>query len=218
MKIFALEFTNHCNAKCDYCPHGQGIHTRKKGFMTEETFERVLELVENDIGINGLGEPLLHQKCIEWIKRLSDKGIRVMLSTNGKLLNAQTLNRLKRAGVWKVVVNYGFFGKPNISEDDIVIYAKPGNEKELDDWGGRVGKSQRGKVECSFITDNWVQVLWDGKIIRCCQDFNNEYGLGNIFDGYKNKREIALCKECKGYLFNTALIVGNYDGKGEGLL
>lgn len=65
-----IELTNCCNIQCNMCPVGTGIMQRKKGFMSEEIFEKVLENI-NRYHIRGVrfirwGEPVLHPNFLEW--------------------------------------------------------------------------------------------------------------------------------------------------------
>jgi len=78
--------------------------------------------------------------------------------------------------------------------------------KQLRDLG-QVNADSAGKgnawKECSFIKNNEFVVLWDGRIVTCCEVFDGEPEeiLGSIFDDSlpeKNKY-ISKCATCMGY-------------------
>jgi MoaA/NifB/PqqE/SkfB family radical SAM enzyme len=72
--------------------------------MSDQTFERIFETVQGlsprpTVFFGGYGEPLIHHKLIEWVKRLKALGARVELITNGLLLTEERSLQLIRAGL-----------------------------------------------------------------------------------------------------------------------
>lgn len=79
----------------------------------------------------------------------------------------------------------------------------------------RVMPKKKVKNECDFLW-NEIVVNWDGSVVPCCFDMNNLFVLGNAFQDkikeiwnnkkiihlrktiLKNKKSIALCKDCPG--------------------
>ena len=57
-----LELTNHCNLKCSFCPTGNGLMVRPRGFMDPDVFDRALETAGplEFVLLFQWGEPLLH--------------------------------------------------------------------------------------------------------------------------------------------------------------
>lgn len=90
-----IELTNCCNIQCNMCPVGTEIMQRKKGFMSEEIFEKVLENIKR-YHIQGVrfirwGEPTLHPQFLKWGKILKKEGVLVHFNTNGLLLDEETI-------------------------------------------------------------------------------------------------------------------------------
>lgn len=222
MKIFAVEPTNNCNAKCSFCPHSnKNLHFRKRGFIKLKMIDKIIEITKADtISINGLGEPLLHKKIDIIVQKFTAAKIKTLLNTNGKLLDQNMYNKLNTAGLTRLIVTCDYYpwtkslNEHGIKPEYIVVDREPEYfqiKKELYDWAGRIGNLNREKVKCSYIENNWIQIMWDGTIVRCCQDFNADEPLGHINNLTSVKNiTINICKKCQGYRFDNALVVGNY--------
>lgn len=97
-----VELTNACNFRCLMCKTGTGDITRKTGFMSEDTFARLLE----HIGSRGTplrfirwGEPTLHPRWIDCMERAKQAGCLVHFNTNGSRLDDESLRAILRIGV-----------------------------------------------------------------------------------------------------------------------
>jgi len=83
-KIY-IEITNICNLHCKFCPDTN----RKKEFMTEENFEKVIEKIHahtNLVYLHVKGEPLLHSNLQEILKILEKYNLKANITTNGTLI------------------------------------------------------------------------------------------------------------------------------------
>jgi MoaA/NifB/PqqE/SkfB family radical SAM enzyme len=113
-----IELTNRCNADCYFCPRDQTPH---QGLMSEEVFEQAL-LRANDIrnlyaevdpsidiavSMCGLGEPLLHKRAPDFIRRSRDEGFYTTMSSNAALLDERRGNAVLDAGLQCVYINVG---------------------------------------------------------------------------------------------------------------
>lgn len=217
-----LEPTNYCNARCGFCPNGNGIMKRARGFISLETVWAIARNTEkNNIQIAGLGEPLLHSSIAQIVAILASAGIRAQLMTNGKLLTQKVYDSLITAGIHRIVVSAEYFGwnKDRIRESTIPVETmtidrklEGSIKKLLDDWGGRCGKTRTEKIPCSFLEDNWVTTTWDGSVQRCGVDFDNQYCLGNVNDDpiILPVSEHPYCKDCCGYKFKHSHFVGDW--------
>lgn len=234
LKIFAIEFCNVCDARCSFCPYPSPEHTREKGFMSPETLSRICEVAgwPRAINISGLGEPLLHKDCIRYISHLCANGFFVQLNTNGRRLDQGMYDALWEAGLHQLVVTADYFKwkhgelkvKNGLPVKFFTITREPDFpefgqvRKPLDDWAERVGKVDRPKVNCSFLQDDWVQIAWDGTIQRCCEDYNCNEPFGNVHTWNQERwqgRDISLCKQCKGFVFKSGIVAGDYEGSGQ---
>ena len=95
-----LESTNLCQLRCPFCPYDQ--MTRKKGFMSMETLEKVLEQAKGRTKtcyLHQIGEPLLHPKIVEMIKLVKAAGIRTSISTNAMVLDGDMAMDLFDSGL-----------------------------------------------------------------------------------------------------------------------
>lgn len=244
LKVFAIELTNWCNAKCSFCPYPLPEHNREKGYMTMNTLQRLIEVTEpGGVNLSGLGEPLLHPMIIPYVSLLIDNGFKVQLNTNGQRLNQLTYNNLVDAGLHNIVITADYFkwNKQAIAEKEqcpitmLTITREPDRpelgqkRKPLDDWGKQVGNVDRPKVRCSYLHDDFVDIMWDGRIKRCHVDFNGNHSFGSIFvdtdvaacrrsSKVVLEREISLCKNCSGYIFEDGIVSGDYDGDGLNLV
>jgi len=240
MKVFAIELTNWCNAKCGFCPYTSPDHNRPKGWMTEDTLRLLINKMEppREINLSGLGEPTLHRELVRFVSILRANGVAVQMNTNGQQLDQDLYDQLWEAGLNKIILTSDYFpwdkGKLKVKEGLPVTFFTISREpdhpelgqtqKPLDDWAGQVGSAPRDKVRCSFLHDDFVQVCWDGTVQRCCCDFNANHALGNMHDesfhdnyqaGVYVDREIPLCGGCAGYVFESGLVAGDYAGAGD---
>src|SRR5438477_6693049 len=87
-----------CNLACEYCNEFDDF---SKPVLTETMFQRVDKLAQlgtSVITISG-GEPLLHPELDQIIRRIRRRGMIAGLITNGYVLVAERIERLKRAGL-----------------------------------------------------------------------------------------------------------------------
>jgi MoaA/NifB/PqqE/SkfB family radical SAM enzyme len=102
-----FELTNHCNLRCSFCPTGNGLMQRPRGFMEPALFRRAVQ------GAGPLefallfqwGEPLLHPRFGELARFARDRGARTLVTTNGTLLDERRVEALLDAGVDRVTVS-----------------------------------------------------------------------------------------------------------------
>jgi len=95
-----VELTNMCNFKCCFCPIGTKSMNRTKGYMSDEVAEALIDNVERfhipGIRLIRWGEPTLHPKYLEIIRRLKNVscGAYVHINTNGSLLNQEQIQQM----------------------------------------------------------------------------------------------------------------------------
>ena len=97
LKRVYVEVTNKCNLNCSTCM--RNVWDVKFGYMTEETFERILASFQDlpnkpELFFGGYGEPLSHPRILDMIQHAKELGHRVSLITNGILLTERVANRL----------------------------------------------------------------------------------------------------------------------------
>lgn len=86
-KIY-LEISNICNLQCHFCP---GTRRRKRAMTTEEFTSLLPQLIpySDFLYFHLMGEPLCHPKLEDFLTQASNVGFKVILTTNGTLLNKQ---------------------------------------------------------------------------------------------------------------------------------
>ncbi|MFC1711402.1 radical SAM/SPASM domain-containing protein [Patescibacteria group bacterium] len=127
-----IELTNKCNLACIMCPHQEIIkqNLRPLGMMKFALFKKIINEIKEFaelVYLHGMGEPLLNQKIIRFVKYAKSKNLRVALSTNATLLDKDISQKLIKANI------------------DYIIFAVDGATKETYEYI-RVGAKLR-KVE-----------------------------------------------------------------------
>jgi radical SAM protein with 4Fe4S-binding SPASM domain len=100
------ELTDACNLRCVHCEQSAG--TRRADELTaEEALRLVDELVDAGVECVNLtgGEPLLRPDWARLARRFADRGVRVVLITNGVAVGEATIARMVDAGVAGVGVS-----------------------------------------------------------------------------------------------------------------
>lgn len=97
-----IEPTNRCNLECLTCI--RNVWDEPLGIMGWETFERILKGIQGFIPnptvfLGGFGEPFVHPKIIEMIRKAKDLGGSVELITNGILLTEDISEQLIETGL-----------------------------------------------------------------------------------------------------------------------
>jgi len=88
-----VEVTSQCNAACSYCPQPLIGH---KQHMPFELFKKLLPNIgyTDLVYLQGWGEPLLNPDLFSMIRACKATGKRVGFTTNGMLLNNETIQRM----------------------------------------------------------------------------------------------------------------------------
>ncbi len=104
-----VEATNICNFKCVYCPESFDDFEERSGGLTRldlAAFEKISSQIAQMGGVKTLnlymmGEPLVNLNLPDFIKIAQEKAIadRIILTTNGSLLNDNTARKLITAGL-----------------------------------------------------------------------------------------------------------------------
>lgn len=106
-KIY-LEISNICNLKCAFCPGTK----RKKKSLTEEELSLLLPKLRpyaDFLYFHLMGEPLCHPKLKTFLAMAGEAGFKVILTTNGTLLQKQQEILLSAPALHKVNVSLHAF-------------------------------------------------------------------------------------------------------------
>lgn len=108
LKKAYLEITNLCNLSCAFCPGTR----RPTGFLTPEDFSLLagrLRPHTEYLYLHLMGEPLAHPQLEEILRRAGALGFRVMITTNGTLLEERGGLLLASPAVERVSVSLHSF-------------------------------------------------------------------------------------------------------------
>lgn len=112
-KIY-LEISNICNLHCSFCPGTR----RKPGVMSEEDFRTLLPKLRpwsDYLYFHLMGEPLCHPKLETFLRLAGESGFRVILTTNGTLLNKQAAVLSDAAALHKMNISLHAFEANDLS-------------------------------------------------------------------------------------------------------
>lgn len=213
MKIYQVEISNYCNLSCKYCPHPSQY--RKKGIMSQATFEQVLLLAkkcgQKYLYLHNFGEPLLHPNLEQYITMAREKGIECSFYTNGILLNSERIKSLFNAGLRRISISNHTkntsskvlkeMDKANCYLDIEEVY----NPTFLHDWCGQVEFEgcthlcTKTQTPCIFEKQNAFVVLWNGDVASCCLDCNGiscKSRVEDLINGEYIFTKSILCRKC----------------------
>ncbi len=96
-----LEITNCCNLRCSFCPGT----SRKPGMLSPEQFRLLAEKLRpftDYLYLHVMGEPLTHPHLQQILEICAELGFRVILTTNGTLIEKQQETLLASSALHKI--------------------------------------------------------------------------------------------------------------------
>lgn len=144
MLSLQIELTNHCNYQCHNCPHSKSLLTRPRGYMSSETFGKIVEQGYKHahlFNFSFFGEPLLHPRFLEFTARIKNRPSKVqwVLNSNLSLATKETFSKL---------INYrlnNFRISVDASSSETYDVVRPSSSC-LDLDGNKVSKEDRFKA------------------------------------------------------------------------
>lgn len=134
-KIY-LEISNVCNLSCAFCPGTK----RRKHMMTEKDFSSLMPKLRpytDYLYFHLMGEPLLHHQLARFLEIAGEWGFRVILTTNGTLLQKQQEILLASPALHKVNISLHAFEANNLNVpfveylSDCFIFGRAAEGKKL---------------------------------------------------------------------------------------
>ena len=96
-----IEATNLCNLDCIFC--SRQLATGPKGLMSDEVLGRIIaETAAHPpaaLRVAGWGEPLLHPRFSDHVRRIKEAGLPLKVYTNGVLLTEEIMTAFIEAGL-----------------------------------------------------------------------------------------------------------------------
>jgi radical SAM protein with 4Fe4S-binding SPASM domain len=74
--------------------------------LFESLVEGAVQLQPERVSLHALGEPLLHPRIADMVEALAQRGLKVELVTNGKLLTRPLARRLREAGLFELGISH----------------------------------------------------------------------------------------------------------------
>lgn len=115
-----IEISNVCNLNCSFCPGTK----RTAKIMTEAEFKTVIQKVApftDYVYFHLLGEPLLHPKLESFLKIAEENGLKVIITTNGTLLEDKMDILLNSKSHYKTVISlHSFEANQNQNFNDYI--------------------------------------------------------------------------------------------------
>ncbi len=104
LRMVAWEVTRSCNLSCIHCRASARDEPYAGELSTKECFELLDEITSfaRPVIILTGGEPLLRDDIFDIAEYGSSKGLRMVMAPNGTLVDATTVDRLKRVGVMRI--------------------------------------------------------------------------------------------------------------------
>ncbi len=182
-KIF-FEITNICNLNCSFC-HGT---KRKKRFVTKEEFALALPKLKGFgeyLYFHLMGEPTLHPELDALFDIASQKGFKVILTTNGTLLAKQRDMLLAQPALHKINISLHAFEANDLAVpfqkylEDCLTFGQAARGKKIVVfrlWNQGGAEEMNGQIEealHAFFPDPWQDVR-QGK--RLTEKIFLEYG------------------------------------------
>ena len=110
LKIVAWEITRRCNLLCAHCRAGAENVSYEDELSTEECFsliDGILEVGKPMLILTG-GEPLLRRDVFQIGRYATERGLRVVLGTNGTLISGQIAAAMREVPISRVAVSIDF--------------------------------------------------------------------------------------------------------------
>jgi heme b synthase len=110
LQLVAWEVTAECNLKCAHCRMSAGQNNDTAELSTSECYrliDQILEVGSPIIILTG-GEPLLRDDIIEIGKYATERGLRVVMGSNGTLVTVEMAERLKSIPLSRLGISIDF--------------------------------------------------------------------------------------------------------------
>ena len=112
LRAIQFEITTKCNLSCKMCPRPEfgGFVPNKD--MSFEMYEKIIKQSPylNTVYLWGVGEPFMNPDCMKMIKFAKFYNLKVIINTNGTLLNSTISNELIKLGVDEIIFSIDGIG------------------------------------------------------------------------------------------------------------
>lgn len=128
---YSIEPTNFCNLKCPECPSGTGALTRQLGFLSVDSFRKIIDQITETgfyVQLFFQGEPYLNKQLHDMIAYAQSKNVYISVSTNGNLISEKNIDKLMEHIPDKII-----FSLDGLDEESYQNYRVGGTFKQADE-------------------------------------------------------------------------------------
>jgi len=107
LRMVAWELTRSCNLACTHC-RASAERGPYPGELTAEEVKRVIDeiaSISKPVIIMTGGEPLLRNDIFDLARYGTDKGLRMVMATNGTLITEETVKEMKASGIQRISIS-----------------------------------------------------------------------------------------------------------------
>ncbi len=117
LRMIAWEITRSCNLSCVHCRAAAQYGPYPHEFSTQECKALIDEIVtfSNPVIILTGGEPLMREDIFEVAQYGTDKGLRMVMATNGTLITPEIARKMVASGIQRISVSID--GKDAVHHD-----------------------------------------------------------------------------------------------------
>lgn len=105
--ILHIELTNVCNLKCPYCLTGNDTNYQQKGFMSFESYKKIIDDLKDYlilVRLDGLGESFLNKSFFDMVEYASKNNIITSVSSNFVTLSKEDTEKLIDVGLDYLII------------------------------------------------------------------------------------------------------------------
>ena len=216
LRVIQFEITTKCNLSCKMCPRPEfGGFTPNKD-MPFEMYEEVIKQLPylDTVYLWGVGEPFMNPDYMKMIKFAKFCNLKVIVNTNGALLNPTISDELIKLKVDEIIFSIDGVGstfeeiRKGAVFDDIIH-----NISELSIFK-KYNSSKLPKLSANFVLlkDNFKEIIEVTKL--ACRLEIEEIKFQNVIDWNKYTYEQSILShdysEQLGSLFSQAKLYGDY--------
>ncbi|MBR9677236.1 radical SAM protein [Candidatus Woesearchaeota archaeon] len=197
-----IEPTNSCNLNCPLCPTGNKSDTRKKGYMTFETYKKVIDELAPylyEVVMWNYGEPFLNPLTYDFISYAKQKRIpKVIASTNAHLFkDDKAIKKLINSGLDRLIISLDGMTKGTYEK-----YRRGGNIKQVLETIKKIMATKKAlKVKNPFVELQFIVMRQNEHELPLIKNFAKEAGVDalnlkkvNIYMGIKNPAKTDTTK------------------------
>ena len=186
-----LSLVDACTRHCTSCPRNNDTiapHTSLR--MTDFLYKKIAQELKT-LGFNGLvmlsgyGECLLHEDIVSVVRTFNFT--KVDITTNGDRLTRELIQKIKDAGIYKIMVSVyekekmPYFQEMSKGFEDIVILR---NRYEHFDrlFNNRAGTLYEEGISGVCYYPFYIMMIGsNGDVFPCCQEWQRRLKMGNLY-------------------------------------